>query len=96
VSDNLNAKLRAPTICIPSHIFLVGYTVVAVNHVVQSKFQGAISDFSLRKRDGVIIVKRLTVVLDEAGEKGCGLVRAFCMQLITEVSFDYCAITATP
>lgn len=68
----------APTTCTPSHLFLVGYTAIAVNHIVQSKFQGAIPDLSLRKRDGVIILKRLTIVLDEAGEKGCGLVCAPC------------------
>lgn len=57
-----------------STIFTVGYTVIAVNHVVQSKFQAAIPDFALRKREGIIILKRLTIVLDDAGEKGCGLV----------------------
>ena len=59
------------------YLLLVGYTVIAINHVVQSKFQGgALPDFALRKREGVIILKRLTIIIDEAGEKGCGLVRS--------------------
>ncbi|KAF9512916.1 hypothetical protein BS47DRAFT_1329986 [Hydnum rufescens UP504] len=51
----------------------LGYTVIAINHVVQSKFQQPAPDFGLRKRDGVIILRRLTIVLDEASEKGFGL-----------------------
>jgi hypothetical protein len=55
----------------------VGYTVIAINHIVQSKFQSAIPDFGLKKRDGIIILKRLTIIGDEAGEKaGFGLVRS--------------------
>lgn len=67
---------------------IVGYTVIAVNHVIQSKFQGAIPDFALRKRDGVIILKRLTIILDEAGEKGCGLVRLAI--IIVSISIYHC------
>jgi hypothetical protein len=55
----------------------VGYTVIAINHVVQGKFQQPAPDFGLRKRDGVIILRRLTIVLDEANEKGFGLVSHF-------------------
>lgn len=78
MSENLNVlPTLALTLWTPSSVFLVGYTVIAVNHVVQSKFQGAIPDFALRKYDGVIILKRLTIVLGDE-EKGCGLV---CLQL---------------
>jgi len=61
--------------------FAVGYSTIALNHVVQSKFDPKVHSSKrldeflrgLKERDGVVILKRLTIVLDEASEKGFGL-----------------------
>ncbi|KAF8310928.1 PHP domain-like protein, partial [Clavulina sp. PMI_390] len=70
----------------------VGYTVIALNHIVQSKFTNSVPDLALQKRDGVIILKRLTIILDEAGEKGCGLTNNNTNELST---YDLIAIQPT-
>lgn len=61
---------------------LVGYTVFAFNQTVERKidpktFVNTLDPLlgQLRKRDGVVYLKRLTIVLDEESEKGFGLVR---------------------
>jgi ribonuclease P/MRP protein subunit RPP1 len=59
----------------------VGYTVLALNQTVQSSFNSS-THFNyleelvkkLKKREGIIILKRLTINLDNASEKGTGLV----------------------
>jgi ribonuclease P/MRP protein subunit RPP1 len=60
----------------------VGYTVIALNQLVESKVDPKthvnILDpllAVLRKRDGVLLLKRLTILLDAESEKGFGLVR---------------------
>ena len=62
---------------------LVGYTVLGFNQIVETKVDPKthinILDpllGQLRKRAGVLYLKRLTVVLDEISEKGNGLVRS--------------------
>ena len=62
---------------------LVGYTVFAFNQTVERKvdpktFVNTLDPLfgQLRKRDGVVYLKRLTIVLDEESEKGFGLVRS--------------------
>ncbi|KAH7912906.1 RNase P subunit p30-domain-containing protein, partial [Hygrophoropsis aurantiaca] len=61
----------------------LGYTVIAFNQTVNKKIDpklfvnvldGLLSQ--LRKRAGVIFLKRLTVILDEDSEKGFGLTNA--------------------
>ena len=61
----------------------VGYTVLALNQVVESKIDpkthvNVLEPLLplLKKRQGILLLKRLTIVLDEASEKGFGLVRA--------------------
>ena len=61
---------------------LVGYTVFAFNQTAERKvdpktFVNTLDPLfgQLRKRDGVVYLKRLTIVLDEESEKGFGLVR---------------------
>ena len=60
---------------------VVGYTVLAFNQTVQKKVDPKthvnVLDAllqQLRKRVGVVFLKRLTIVLDEESEKGFGLV----------------------
>ncbi|KIM28843.1 hypothetical protein M408DRAFT_8613 [Serendipita vermifera MAFF 305830] len=60
----------------------VGYTVLALNQTIQSSFSanGHVNFLDelvkrLKKREGVIILKRLTIVLDDASEKGTGLAK---------------------
>ena len=62
---------------------LVGYTVLGFNQIVETKVDpkthiNIIDPLlgQLRKRAGVLYLKRLTVVLDEISEKGNGLVRS--------------------
>ena len=61
----------------------VGYNAIAFNQIVHKKidpktFVNGIDPLleHLRKRAGIIYLKRLTIVLDEDSEKGFGLVRA--------------------
>jgi ribonuclease P/MRP protein subunit RPP1 len=61
---------------------LVGYTVLAFTQTVQKKVEqrthANILDpllAQLQKREGIVYLKRLTIVLDEDSEKGFGLVR---------------------
>lgn len=62
----------------------VGYTVLAFNQTVQKKIDikvhvnildGLLGQ--LKKRNGIVFLKRLTIVLDESSEKGFGLVRKY-------------------
>lgn len=61
----------------------VGYTAIAFNQNVASKVDpkshvnilDPLLD-QLRKREGVLYLKRLTIELDEDSEKGNGLVRS--------------------
>lgn len=60
----------------------MGYTVLALNQTIQSSFSsnGHVNYLEelvkrLKKREGIILLKRLTLVLDDASEKGTGLVR---------------------
>ena len=74
---------------------IVGYTVLALNQTVQSKVDSRTHiDWPqdlvprLRKRQGVAILTRLTVILDEEGEKGNGIVRGqLCLDAINAPSF---------
>jgi ribonuclease P/MRP protein subunit RPP1 len=59
----------------------VGYTVIAFSQTVQKKVDPKthvnVLDpllAQLRKRAGVVVLKRLTVILDDESEKGTGLV----------------------
>jgi ribonuclease P/MRP protein subunit RPP1 len=63
---------------------VVGYTVIAFNQIVQKKIdlKTHVNELDpllglLRKRTGIIFLKRLTIVLDEDSEKGFGLVSLF-------------------
>jgi ribonuclease P/MRP protein subunit RPP1 len=62
----------------------VGYTVLAFNQCVKTKVEPKtfinILDPLLRlvkKRHGIIYLKRITISLDEDSEKGFGLVRSY-------------------
>lgn len=62
---------------------LVGYSVLAFNQCIKSKvepktFINTLDPLLLqmKKRPGVVYLKRLTIVLDEDSEKGFGLVRS--------------------
>lgn len=62
----------------------VGYSVLAFNQCIKSKVEPKtfvnVLDPLLRlvkKRPGIIYLKRLTIVLDEDSEKGFGLVRFY-------------------
>jgi ribonuclease P/MRP protein subunit RPP1 len=62
----------------------VGYTVLAFNQCIKTKVEPKtfvnILDPLLRqvkKRQGIIYLKRLTILLDEDSEKGFGLVRSY-------------------
>ncbi|KAF9269097.1 PHP domain-like protein [Marasmius fiardii PR-910] len=61
----------------------LGYTVIAFNQTVYKKIDpkihvnildGLLSQ--LKKRDGIVFLKRLTIILDEDSEKGFGLINA--------------------
>jgi hypothetical protein len=63
---------------------IVGYTVIAFNQIIYKKIDPKthVNELDsllglLRKRAGVKVLKRLTIVLDEDSEKGFGLVRRF-------------------
>ena len=73
---------------------VVGYNAIAFNQVVHKKidpktFVNGIDLLleRLRKRSGIIYLKRLTIVLDEDSEKGFGLVRA--LSLLPEQSAKF-------
>ncbi|KAG8833258.1 hypothetical protein FRC17_011033 [Serendipita sp. 399] len=60
----------------------LGYTVLALNQIIQTCFSpnGHINYLNelvrkLKRRDGIIILKRLTIILDEGSEKGTGLTK---------------------
>ena len=60
----------------------VGYTVLAFNQTIESVFtaNGHINYLislvqRLKKREGVIYLKRLTILMDDGSDKGTGLVR---------------------
>jgi ribonuclease P/MRP protein subunit RPP1 len=62
----------------------VGYSVLAFNQCIKTKvepktFVNALDPLlrQLKKRPGVVYLKRLTIVLDEDSEKGFGLVRSY-------------------
>jgi ribonuclease P/MRP protein subunit RPP1 len=67
----------------------VGYTVIAFNQIEQKKLDpktlvnvlDPLLD-GLRKRPGIVYLKRLTIILDEDSEKGFGLVRHFVLYVI--------------
>lgn len=60
----------------------MGYSTIALNYVLESKFDPKNHSSNrpdellkkLKPRDGIIILKRLTIVLDGTSEKGFGLV----------------------
>jgi ribonuclease P/MRP protein subunit RPP1 len=57
----------------------LGYTVIAFNYIVQSKFDPQVHrlpTLDFRKRRGVVFLTRLTIVLDDASEGGFGLTNA--------------------
>jgi len=65
-----------------SLVCVVGYTVLAFNQSIESAFtgNGHINYLDsliqqLKKREGVIYLKRLTILMDDASDKGTGLVR---------------------
>lgn len=62
----------------------VGYSVVAFNQCIKSKvepktFINTLDPLlrQMKKRPGVVCLKRLTIILDEDSEKGFGLVRSY-------------------
>ena len=64
-----------------SHLSAVGYTVIALEHTIHTKFDPKAHEniigpllSQLRKRDGILFLKRLTILLDEESDKGNGLV----------------------
>ncbi len=48
--------------------------MIAINHEVRGSFQSPVPSYDLRPREGVVILRRLTIVVDESNEKGFGLV----------------------
>jgi len=61
----------------------VGYSVIAFNQCIKSKvepktFINTLDPLlrQMKKRPGIVYLKRLTIVLDEDSEKGFGLVRS--------------------
>ena len=81
----------------------VGYSVLAFNQCIKSKIEPKtfINTLDpllchLKKRPGVVYLKRLTIVLDEDSEKGFGLVRSYfpCHQVasLTQRPADKCAV----
>jgi ribonuclease P/MRP protein subunit RPP1 len=66
----------------------VGYTVFALNQTVQKavnpKSHTNILDSlvaQLNPRSGIILLKRLTIILDQDSEKGFGLVSQFSLNM---------------
>ena len=62
----------------------MGYTVIAFNQCLKTKvepktFINILDPLfrQLKKRHGIIYLKRLTISLDEDSEKGFGLVRSY-------------------
>ncbi|TFY76300.1 hypothetical protein EWM64_g7714 [Hericium alpestre] len=90
----------------------LGYTVIAFNQTVQKKveqksFVNVLDPLlgQLRRRQGVVYLKRLTVVLDEDSEKGFGLTNAnaslfaaydlLALVPTTETTFSLACLTHT-
>jgi ribonuclease P/MRP protein subunit RPP1 len=74
---------------------VVGYNVIAFNQIAYKRIDPKthINELDLllgllRKRSGVIYLKRLTIVLDEDSEKGFGLVRLFLFTLLEVFSMS--------
>lgn len=68
------------------YILAVGYTIIALEHTIQTKYDPKTHEnvfaallTQLRKRDGILFIKRLTILLDEESDKGNGLVSAESM-----------------
>jgi ribonuclease P/MRP protein subunit RPP1 len=93
INDKIEILVHCPFIlsarCSASaHIsfWLVGYTVIALCQTVNKKIEKNHVNFldeilpGLKKRDGVLILKRLNIILDSDSEKGFGLVRS-CMHV---------------
>ena len=60
---------------------VVGYTAIALDHTIQTKFDPKMHEnvferlfAQLRKREGILYIKRLTIVMDDESDKGNGLV----------------------
>jgi ribonuclease P/MRP protein subunit RPP1 len=71
----------------------VGYSVLAFNQCIQTKvepktFVNVLDPLlrQLKKRPGVVYLKRLTIVLDEDSEKGFGLVRSYFHNHLSRVA----------
>ena len=71
--------MKPNVFCVP-----VGYTVIAFTQTIESSFSssGHVNYLEeavrrLKKREGVMFLKRLTILLDDASEKGTGLVSCF-------------------
>ena len=81
----------------------VGYTVVALNQTVQTCFSpnghvNYLEELSrrLKRRDGLVILKRLTILLDDASEKGTGLVHQYVLTVIHCTNHSYRPRTTKP
>jgi ribonuclease P/MRP protein subunit RPP1 len=87
-------------IIISSNILIgwsVGYSVLAFNQRIKTKvepktFINALDPLlrQMKKRPGVIYLKRLTIVLDEDSEKGFGLVRSHFPNHSTRIANTRC------
>jgi hypothetical protein len=71
----------------------VGYSVLAFNQYIKTKvepktFVNALDPLlrQLKKRPGVVYLKRLTIILDEDSEKGFGLVRSYFYNHLSRVA----------
>jgi ribonuclease P/MRP protein subunit RPP1 len=60
---------------------IVGYTIISLNQIMETRIDGRthVNWFpglmpKLKKRQGVVLLKRLTVVLDDESDKGNGIV----------------------
>lgn len=67
---------------VPNYFRVVRYTVLALNQTIETKLDpknhvNVLDSLlsQLKKRPGLVLLKRLTIVLDEESEKGFGLVR---------------------
>jgi hypothetical protein len=77
-----NVSSNLLSTCSQTYINPVGYSTIALNHVLQSKFDPKIHTSNrldellskLKGRENIILLKRLTIILDESSEKGFGLV----------------------
>ena len=74
------------SLTIADNILQVGYSVLALTQTIEKKFDAkahvdAVEGLKsqLRERQGIVYLKRLTIILDEDSEKGFGLVRAFTL-----------------